>query len=155
MSFNINRINTGEWFLFQDSEVDPETGIITWFPVEQGSDEKVCFKQIDPERMREIKDKYKGKKINTPMLNTLSKTMELVVTYEQTAEQEKGERMEFWNEAIVDWNITDPAGNKIECSSENKYLLIKGDMRFLRFANRCLQLLSGMKQEDEKKQEKN
>jgi hypothetical protein len=69
--------------------------------------------------------------------------MELIVTYEQTPEQEKAERMAFWDEIISDWNITDPAGKAIPPTAENKYLLIKGSMEFLRFANHCLEILSG------------
>ncbi len=53
------------------------------------------FPPDDPDRNREIGEKFKGKKINTPVLNPILKKMELVVTYEQTLEQEKAERMAF------------------------------------------------------------
>jgi len=139
--FDISKLGIGEWFPYQDSKVDKETGEVVWG--DPDPTEKICFRRMDPDRNRELSDQYRGKKINTPVLNTVSKKMELIVSYEQTPEQEKAERMAFWNEIISDWNITDPSGKPIPCTAENKYLLIKGSMEFLRFANRCLEILSG------------
>ena len=67
----------------------------------------------------------------------------------------KAERMAFWDEIISDWNITDPQGKAIPLTAENKYLLIKGSMEFLRFANRCLEILSGAMVENKEASEKN
>jgi len=139
--FDISKLGIGEWFPYQESKVDPLTGEVTWG--EPSATEKICFRRMDPDRNREISEKFKGKKVNTPVMNPSSKKMELVVTYEQTPEQEKGERMAFWDEIISDWNIVDPAGKSIPPTAENKYLLIKGSPEFLRFANRCLEILSG------------
>lgn len=151
--FDIAKLGIGEWFPYQESKVDSETGKVTWG--EPSTTEKICFRRMDPDRNREISEKFKGKRINTPVLNTISKKMELVVTYEQTPEQEKAERMAFWDEIISDWNITDPNGNPIPVTAENKYLLIKGSMEFLRFANRCLEILSGAMVEKAEAAEKN
>ncbi len=156
MSFDISKIGKGEWFPFSDSKINLATGVVEWIDPDPESDERVCFKSINPERMREINDKYKGKKINTPVLNTLSKAMEIIVSYELTPEQEKGGRVAFWDEVITDWTIKDkPTREIIPCTAENKYLLITGEMRFLRYANRCLQLLSGITQETKEASEKN
>jgi hypothetical protein len=151
--FDIAKLGIGEWFPYQDSKVDPVTGEVTWG--EPSTTEKICFRRMDPDRNREISEKFKGKKVNTPVLNTISKKMELVVSYEQTPDQEKAERMAFWDEIISDWNITDPAGKAIQPTAENKYLLIKGSMEFLRFANHCLEILSGAMVEKAAESEKN
>jgi hypothetical protein len=156
MPFDIQKIGEGEWFPFIDSKINMETGEIEWLPIDLESDERVCFRIINSDRFREIQEKYRGKKINIPVLNTLSKAMEIITTYEQTPAQEKAERMEFWNEAITDWNIKDSRdGNPISCTGENKYKLIMGNQRFLRYANKCLGLLSRRSEDIKKKSEKN
>jgi hypothetical protein len=154
MSFDIDKIGTGEWFPFMDSKIN-ENGEVEWLPVDLESDEKICFKQLSPDRYREIHEKYKGKKTNVPVQNVQSRAMEIVPQYEQTPAQEKAERMEFWDEQIVDWNIKTPSGDAIPCTAENKYKLITGEPRFLRYANKCLQLMISGKDEEVKKQEKN
>lgn len=152
--FDIEKIGTGEWFPFMDSKID-ENGEVEWLPVDTDSDERVCFKQINPDRYREIKEKHKGKKINVPVQNIQSRAMEVVSQYEQTPAQEKAERMDFWDEHIVDWNIKNPSGTPIPCNAENKYKLITGEPRFVRYANKCLQIMSGVKEAEAKSQEKN
>jgi hypothetical protein len=151
--FDISKLGIGEWFPYQESKVDKETGEVTWG--EPSATEKICFRRMDPDRNREIGEKFKGKKINNFVHNPTSRKMELVVSYEQTPDQEKAERMAFWDEIISDWNITDPAGKAIPPTAENKYLLIKGSMEFLRFANHCLEVLSGAMVEKAAASEKN
>lgn len=155
MSFDIEKIGQGEWFPFMDSKINTETGEVEWLPVDPESDEKICFKQLNPDKWREIRDKYKGKKTNVPVQNPTSRAMEVVPQYEQTAAQEKGERMEFWDAQIVDWNIKTPKGELIPCTAETKYKLITGAPNFLRYANKCLQLMAGAKEEGKKELEKN
>jgi hypothetical protein len=156
--FDLEKIGKGEWFPYQDSVIN-DKGEIEWISVAYCEDgkpaESVCFKQIDPDEHRLVREQYKGKKINTPLLNTLTKAMELNVSYEQTPEQEKAERMEFWDKTITDWDLKGPEGQPIPCTKENKYKLVKGHMPFLRFCNRSLQILSNAKAEGEKAAEKN
>jgi len=156
--FDLDKIGAGEWFPYQDSVID-DKGNIEWLPIECDDDgspaERVCFKQSDPDEHRLVRDKYRGKKTNNPVLNTLTKAMELIPTFDQTPEQEKAERMEFWDKTIVDWDLKDPKGQPVPCTKENKYKLIKGHMPFLRFCNRSLQILQNAKAEEEKAAEKN
>jgi len=152
--FDIEKIGNGEWFPFMDSNIGDD-GKVEWLPVDINSDEKVCFKQIGPDMYREIHDKYKGKKINIPVQNVSTRGMEVIPQYEQTAAQEKAERMEFWDATIVDWNIKTPNGNLIPCTAENKYKLIHYEPRFVRYANKCLQLMAGTKEKQEENLEKN
>jgi len=154
MPFDIDKIGQGEWFPFMDSKVG-ENGEIEWLPVDPNEEERVCFRQMDPDRYRLIKDKYRGKKIIVPMQNPTTKAMDFGKDYEQTPEQEKGERMEFWDESIIAWNIKLPDGSPIPCTAENKYKLVTGEQRFLRYANKCLMILSGSQESEKKALEKN
>lgn len=151
--FDISKLGIGEWFPYQDSKVDKETGEVTWG--EPSATEKICFRKLDPDRHTEIADKHRGKKVNNPVFNPKSRKMELVVTYEQTKEQQVAERMEVWDEIITDWNIVDPEGKPIPLTAENKYLLIKGSDEFLRFANHCLDILAAEIVEKKEASEKN
>jgi len=155
MSFDIEKIGSGEWFPFMDSKVNIETGEVEWLPVDPESDEKICFMQISLDRWREIRDKHKGKKINVPVQNPTTRGMEVVVQNEQTLAQEKAERMDVWDTQIVDWNIKTPQGKPIPCTAENKYKLITGAPNFLRYANKCLQLMTGTEEDAKKELEKN
>jgi len=153
MPFDIDKIGQGERFPFMDSKVS-ENGEVEWLPVDTTSDEYVCFKQINPDEFREIREKYKGKKTNVPVPNPTTRAMEVVVQYEQTPEQERKERMEYWDKSIVEWNIKTPNGAEIPCTADNKYKLVTGDQRFLRFANKCLQLIAGAKDEEKEAEKK-
>lgn len=153
--FDLEKLGVGEWFPYQDSVVNKETGKVEWLDVDLSADEKICFRQPDAETMRIMRDKYKGKKVNNPVRNPETRAMEIVVTYEQTSEQERAQSVEFWDKAIVDWTIKGKDKKVIPCTAENKYKLITMVPAFVRFCNRCLEILSGTKIEVEKAAEKN
>jgi hypothetical protein len=143
--FDISSLGVGEWFPYQDSSVDAETGVVTWFPHDTEADEKICLKQPSPEFMRAWMKKYMGKSVNHPVLNTRSKAMEIVVLHEDlTPKEEKQKQMEFWDEAIVDWTFKDPRTKEIiPVTVENKYKLVTMVPAFVRFCNHYLEILSG------------
>jgi len=149
--FDLNKLGGGEWFPWQDSKIG-EDGEIEWG--EPSLDERICFKQITADRFREIRDKYKGKKVNVPVKNPQTRQMEIVVQYEQTLEQEREERRAFWDETIVDWEIKTPIGEAIPCTTDNKYKLITEEPRFIRFANKCLSVLTQVTEAEAKAAEK-
>lgn len=154
--FNLSKLGIGEWFPYQESSVDFQTGEIVWQSPDPAADEKICIKKPDAKFMRELDQKYRAKKINTPVLNTATRHMEIVETHEPlSVDQEEARTKEFWNAIIQDWTIKDEKGAVIEPTPENKYALITGDTGFLRFCNRCLEMLSGVKIEKEKAAEKN
>ena len=138
MAFDLKGMEEGVWFPFQDSRVD-DSGEVEW--LEFDTTEEVCFKKIDPDQLQEIEEKNRGKKKVTPVLNKLTRQMELVTTFEQSAKDKINDSKDFWNCAIVDWKISDLEGKAIECNKENKYKLVKGSGKFLRFANRCMEQL--------------
>lgn len=154
--FNLSKLGIGEWFPYQGSSVDFQTGEIVWNSPDAAGEEKICVKKPEAKFMRELDQKYRARKINTPVLNPSTRHMEMIETYEPlTADQEESRTREFWNEVIQDWTIKDESGKPIEATPENKYALISGDAGFLRFCNRCLEMLSGVKIEKEQAAEKN
>lgn len=154
--FDLSKLGKGEWFPYQDSSTDKETGKVVFQPPDPKSDERVCFKQPTAEFMRALQHKYRGKKINNPVHNPVAKAMEIVVTYDpQTPEQEAAQSREFWNEVIQDWTIKDENGSVIECTAENKYRLVTMVPAFLRFCNNSIELLSGANAEKLQVSEKN
>jgi len=153
--FDLSKLGKGEWFPYQDSKVNPQTGEIEWLPIDSKSKDRVCFKQIDPDEMIVRQEKYRGTRINNPVLNTATRQMEIIITYEQTPEQKKDERMDFWDAVIPEWELYDSQEKLIPCTAENKYKLVKGHAAFLRFCNRSLELLSSIKNENAKAAEKN
>jgi hypothetical protein len=153
--FDLEKLGVGEWFPYQDSVVNKADGSIEWLDVDPSADEKICFKQPDAETMRLMRDKYKGKKVNNPVRNPETRAMEIVVTYDQTSDQEKAQSMEFWDNAITDWTIKGKDKKVIPCTVENKYKLITMVPAFVRFCNRSLEILSGTSIEKEATQTKN
>lgn len=152
--FDLSKLGVGEWFPYQDSIVNKD-GEVEWLPLDPNSKEKVCFVQPDSYDLRIATEKYRGRKINIPVKDPDTRQMNVVPTYEQTPEQAREEGMEFWDRAITAWEIFDPSGNLIPCTRENKYKLIMGHMPFLRFSNRSLQMLQGLKADTKEKETKN
>lgn len=153
--FNLSKLGVGEYFPYQGSIINKETGKVEWEPINPDSDEKVCFRQPDPDQMRAMRDKYKGKKINNPVKDPETRQMIIIHTYEQTSEEERAQNVEFWDKAIVDWTIKDETGKVIPLTAENKYTLVTMVPAFLRFCNRSMEILSGAMIENEKAAEKN
>ena len=154
--FDLEKLGVGEWFPYQESVVDKETGKVEWLEHDTVADEKICLRQPDAETMRLMRDKYKGKKVNNPVKDHETRQMVIVPTYDQTSEQEREQSMEFWDAAITDWTIKNPKTKVvIPCTKENKYKLITMVPAFVRFCNRSLEILSGTKVEKEKIAEKN
>ena len=157
--FDLEKLGIGEWFPYQDSVVhkNPDGTIreIEWIDLDENDAERICLKQPDPETMRIVREKNKGKKINLFVKDPDTRQMVAVSAIDQTSEQEKEQSMAFWDEAIEDWEIRNSKKELIPCTKENKYKLITMVPAFLRFCNDRLERLSGIKSENEKAAEKN
>ena len=158
--FDLEKLGVGEWFPYQDSVVhkNPDGTVreIEWLEHDKEADEWVCLRQPDSEKMRLVRDKHKGKKINLFAKDPDTRQMVVASTMEQTSEQEKAQSMAFWDEAIEDWKIKSPKTKElIPLTVENKYKLITMVPAFLRFCNDRLERLSGIKVEQAKAAEKN
>ncbi len=158
--FDLEKLGVGEWFPYQDSVVhkNPDGTVreIEWLEHDTEADEKICLRQPDSEKMRIIRDKNKGKKVNHFVKDPDTRQMVIASINEPTSEQEKAQSMAFWDEAIADWTIKSPKTKEvIPLTAENKYKLITMVPAFLRFCNDRLERLSGIKVDQVKAAEKN
>ena len=76
--------------------------------------------------------RYEVKKVNEDLLNEL-----------------------LWDYQIVNWNITDPDGNEIPCTKENKLLLMGNSAEFADWIVRCLNQMASDEIKRKEKSEKN
>jgi len=157
--FDLEKLGVGVWFPYQDSVVhknlDGTVREIEWLACDEKNVERVCLRQPDPEKMRLVREQYKGKKTTFFAKDPDTRQMVAVPITEQNSEQEKEQSMAFWDEAIESWEIKTPKKELIPCTKENKYKLITMVPAFLRFCNDRLEKLSGIKIEAEKAAEKN
>ena len=61
----------------------------------------------------------------------------------------------LWDYQIVDWNIVDGDGKKIECTKENKLLLMGNSSEFVNFVVNSLNQLTKDEEKRKDKSEKN
>lgn len=151
MQFDLN-VSIGEWFPFFGSEIKPD-GEITYLEPEKGAGQ-VCVRIADAETIEKIHAQTR-KKVAENVLNPKTRTMERLIYFDQTPEQEKKEREMIWDHAIVEWKgILDMKGKEIPCTLENKLKLMNIPV-FARFVGRCFQLIGGNTEEKKAAAEKN
>ena len=144
--FDLNS-GVGEWFPFFRSEQKPDGTIVYEDPQEGVA--KVQLRIADAEVIDEIQSRTRNKKTEFAV-NTLSRKMERVEYFTQTPAQEKLERELIWDHAIMDWEDKAPFVNKdgtpIAKTAENK-LKLMALPSFARFVTRCLQMVTGLREE--------
>lgn len=128
------------------SLTDPNPG--TWFPFDEDDPESgsVCVRVLNTAKRREIRKKAVKKRV----------------------EYKHGQRYEFeeaddglysellWDYVIVDWcKLEDENGNPIECTTENKALLMRENVGFAMFINQCTEIVSDNAEQRAKAIEKN
>ena len=129
----------GEWFTFFTSHIDPQSGEPKYDAPD--GDARVKIRSIGPfveERM------MKRKKVFENVLNPKTRSMERLGYYpELSADEQKAERDDMWDYAILDFeNFTDAkTGDEIPCNRDNKLKMMRLPV-FDRFVARCQQLLS-------------
>lgn len=128
----------GEWFSFFKSRID-EKGTVIYDDPEPDAG-RICIRNLGPyfEKLQaKRKRKYEF------VLNPQTRSMERVGYYDEgTPEQIRKERDDAWDYAIVAWeNLYDKHDNPIECTRENKLLLMSLPV-FDRFIARCIQMIS-------------
>jgi hypothetical protein len=144
MNFNIEKYEDGEWFQFFNSEVLPD-GKIKYHDPEPDAG-KFKLRQAGYEVIKDIRAKT-GTKKSEIVLNPEIKSMERVVFYDQTFEQEKREHELLWDYCIVSWDgIKDSKGNEIPVTLENKLRLVSISS-VSRFINRCVEIQNSIEGE--------
>jgi hypothetical protein len=153
MRFDLSSEAQGEWFKFFKS-VLKENGETEYFPPEEDAG-KVCIRNCTPEIIEKIHAETR-KKVSELALNPKTRSMERVIYYDQTPEQEKKEREMIWDFVIQGWEgILDKEGKDIPCTVENKMKLMTRSPQFARFVGRCLQIVTGADAESEEAVGKN
>lgn len=153
---NIGEVTDGVWFPFQTSQIDQETGKITWDnPVlKSNGDPKasMCIRLVGPfyeERMskRERTTKY--------VFNTKSRAMEPVSSFKElTMEEIKQDRDAAIDYSVVDFNGFGKSGKPLEVTRENKLLLLK-QPAIDRFYAYCQERLGQLKVEQGRSEAEN
>jgi hypothetical protein len=139
--WNLEKTEQGDWFQFFDSRPDQQTGEIIYDPPSEDSKEEFCIRVMGPFWEEHIAARKKGSKI-VPHPQT-RQMVRVAYSEDLTPEQEKKERDDAWDYAIVGWkNLKGPDGKDIPCTRDNKLKMIKIP-KFMRFVQRCFQILDG------------
>lgn len=151
VTFNLNE-NSGDWFDFFESELDFETGEITYFDPKPNTG-RVCIRSASDLLVKQLSKRQKSSEI---VLNPKTRQMERIEYYkEQTPEEMRKD-----SDDRIDYMITglesffDIDGVKIECTRENKIKLSKVPV-FDRFLSQCMKLQMNVIKEQTEKEEKN
>jgi hypothetical protein len=147
MLFDLD-VQQGEWFPFQNSRINPESGEVEWDEPEK--DAKVQIRPMGPFFEEKI---MKRKRVAENVYNPKTRAMERVSFFQElSAEEAKHERDEAFDYAIIGLQgfKNSKSGEVIQCTRENKLALMRVPA-FDRFFAKCQQLLSssGVKAQEE------
>ncbi len=149
---DLENIDEGEWFPYQDSHFDQETG--KWIFDDPISDAKVRVRPIQPL----LKERFHNrKKVSEHVLNPTTRSMERLTYYkEHTPDELKKESDDTWDYAITGFEgfTNKRTGEVIECTRANK-LKLMATSAFDRFVGNCLKILEGTEKRIQEEAEKN
>lgn len=153
---DIGDIVEGVWFPFQTSQIDPDTGKITWDdPVlKSNGDPKasMCIRLTGPFYEERI---AKRDRITKYVFNTKSRAMEPVTSFKELSMEEiKAEREDAIDYSIVNFNGFGKSGKPLDVTRENKLLLIR-QPAIDRFFAYCQERLSNLGVERKKAEAEN
>lgn len=136
--FHIEKEQEGTWFPFFSSRVIPETGEIIYDKPEEGAAE-FCFRSMSPF----FEERRKGRKKTSQMVfNPKTRSMEKVTFLpDLSPEEDAQENDDAWDYAITGIRKAFSGNRKpIECTRENKLMLVKVPM-FFRYAQEVFRIL--------------
>jgi len=147
---DIESIEEGEWFPYQNSYLDKETE--EWIFEEPAPKARVRVRSPYPF----LQERYLArKKAVEHVLNTKTRSMERIEYFKDLTPKEiKKEADDTWDYIITGLEFFKVKGEVLECTKENK-LKLKKSPPFDRFVNKCLKVLEGEKRERIEKTEKN
>jgi len=153
---DIGDIVEGVWFPFQASQIDPDTGKITWDdPVMNSNGEpkaSMCVRLTGPFYEERI---AKRDRITKYVFNTKSRAMDPVTSFKElTMDEIKKEREDAIDYSIVNFNGFGKSGKQLEATRENKLLLIR-QPAIDRFFAYCQERLSNLGVERKKAEAEN
>jgi len=128
MKFDLNELNPGMWFEYEDGSFSVQVRLCA------GVDLERIFKATEKKR---VEYKRGGR-----------------FEYFDIDHDKRDELM--WDFCIMDWNrIEDGKGKELPCTTENKLLLMKGSVLFSEFIADCLEKARDAVQDAKDGQEKN
>lgn len=152
VEFDFDCIGEGEWFPYQDSHFDQESGELIFEEPSSAARVRIrSIKTILQERFN------KRKKVAEHVYNPNTKAMERISYYkDQSPEEVKKDRDDTWDYAItgLEGFKNKKTGEVIECTRENKLKLMTLPA-FDRFVGRCLNILEGAEVKRKEEVEKN
>jgi hypothetical protein len=139
MIINLDQ-STGERFQFFMSKVDPVTKEITYDT--PAGDAFVTIRGKEPFYKKLMASRKPGKPEHVHDKATRQLQRIRPLFEDQTMAEVQRDTEDSWDYAIVDFEgFKDQHGNVIECNRQNKLLMVDNPM-FLRFAERCLELIA-------------
>jgi len=149
---DLEELDEGTWFQWQESHFDPEKGEFVFDP--PTSEAKVKMRGAGEFFQKRLADR---KRVREIVLNPKTRQMEAVSYFKDlTPEQEQKEREDGYDYMIVDFENfkNKKTGEIIECNRKNKIALMKVPA-FDRFVAKCLRVLSGIEEKEKEDEEKN
>jgi len=131
MKFDMNNLNPGTWFYFDDEK--PEEG-------------RVCLRVCNGEILDQIDRETVSRKVEYRKHQR----------YETEDVDDKKRDLLMWDYVIVDWeNLCDANGKEIPCTAENKAKLMTGSPFFFQFVSDCVDRLNAEQAAIREQEEKN
>lgn len=130
MRFDLEALNPGTWFYFDDDERDGEG---------------VCVRQLNEAALDDIRKKTVTEKI------TYRRGVRNVI---EKVDRDKERRLTI-DYCISDWSIKNKSGKPIEPSLENKEKLVKGSPHFNAFLSECLNRVAEIEEQEQKQELEN
>ena len=116
--FNLDDLNPGAWFDYEDG--------------------RVKVRVANPEILSEINKKHIKKRVE---YKKIGRTNELQ-RFEVTDPDDDSAREAIWDYVIQDWEGFETLDGELECTTENKILLMNKSAKFYEFIDKCIQRLT-------------
>lgn len=150
IEIDLDALDEGEWFPYQNSHFDQETG--EWIFEEPHPEAKVRVRRMESLVRERF---YSRKKVAEHVLNPKTKAMERITYYkEPTSEESRKESEDTWDYVITGFEGFANKGKLIEYTRENKIKMMR-DPAFDRFVGRCLRILDGSEERRREEAKKN
>ena len=136
MFFNLDAVDSGVWYPFQDSILQDDGTPVFMDPEENAG--KVCVRNADSAFYDALYKKTR-KKVVEQVLNPTTRIMERQVRHELIPGKEVEDNAALWDHMIVDWDerICSAPGKPIPCNKVNKVKMMKVKA-FDRFIWKCM-----------------
>jgi len=150
IEIDLESIDEGEWFPYQNSHFDQELG--EWVFEEPADAARVRVRRYHTFLQEKV---YGRKRSVEHVYNPKTKAMERITYYDdRSPEETKKIDADIWDYAITGFEGFASKGKIIECTRENKVKMME-DPAFNRFIGRCLRILEGAEARRQEEVEKN